>query len=49
MSMYSLCSLHWTHILTPSSKKVDTGRNEPSEGEHASSDGSLCQQCLRPW
>ena len=20
------------------------GRNEPSEGEHASSDGSLCQQ-----
>merc|ERR1719154_1040057 len=27
MSMYSLCSLHWTHILTPSSKKVETGQH----------------------
>merc|ERR1719342_1918919 len=27
MSMYSLCSLHWTHILIPSSKKVDTRQN----------------------
>merc|ERR1719244_1536769 len=39
MSMYSLCSLHCTHILTPSSKNVDTRQN-------LARCGNTCFECL---
>ena len=32
MSMYSRCSVHWTHIRTPSSKKVETRQKRAKWG-----------------
>merc|ERR1711951_159156 len=42
MSMYSLCSLHWTHILTPSSKNVETRQNLARWGR-------TCLECRVTW
>ena len=33
MSMYSLCSFHWVHIRTPSSKNVDTRQARATTGK----------------